>query len=267
MQETKSVIGPKPKFSFRTSSQKSSAISISASAEPLLRQRFETSRIGSQVSPPDPLRSHSVVTDVETISRHINSIQQQCPDASQVTTRNEHSSESYFNQKSSPSHSTPYVSSDSLDLSALVDTHVILPSSTAYITSSGSVTNLRHCVVDMSAFASPYKPLMGLTFNDVEESLLICGTVSGALHVTRVQKSILLVTAGQLRMHECKDCIVYLHVGSQPIIEDCHLIRFSSLPDAYVRIPTAPIAQITAVLFGFALITAISMIKRAHFPS
>lgn len=36
-----------------------------------------------------------------------------------------------------------------------------------------------------------------------------------------------------MRMHECKNCLVYLRCGSRPIIEDCKGIRFTPFQPVY----------------------------------
>lgn len=61
-------------------------------------------------------------------------------------------------------------------------------------------------------------------------SLLVCAPVAGAAHITNVKSSVLLITARQVRMHECTDCIFYLNCTSQPIIEDCTGMKFAPLP-------------------------------------
>lgn len=128
-------------------------------------------------------------------------------------------------------------SSNSINISSRNSTHIVLPSSAAHTTSSGTLMHLHRCVVDMSVPTSTGQPFAGLTVKDVKQCLLVCGNVSGSAHVTGVEDSIILVTAKQFRMHECKNCVVYLHVSSQPIIEDCHGIQFAQLPKKHVRSP------------------------------
>jgi len=128
-----------------------------------------------------------------------------------------------------------FASSNSVNISNHTGLHIILPSSAAHATSSGSLTNLRNCIVDMSVPTASGQPFAGLTIKSTKNSLLICGNVSGSAHITGVEGSVILVTTRQFRMHECKDCVVYLHVNSRPIIEDCHGIQFAPIPHSYIH--------------------------------
>ena len=73
-----------------------------------------------------------------------------------------------------------------------------------------------------------------MTIKSVTESVLLCGRVRGPVHITGVEGSTLVIDSRQVRMHECKDCVVYLRCSSRPIIEDCKGIRFAPLPAMFV---------------------------------
>ncbi|KAK9777580.1 putative C-CAP/cofactor C-like domain-containing protein [Seiridium cardinale] len=113
--------------------------------------------------------------------------------------------------------------------------HIMLPSTASRATSSGSLTDLDRCVVDMTipTSASSGVPFAGLAIKNVNRSLLICGTVAGPVHITGVKDSVVVVAARQVRVHECKDVTFYLRCASHPIIEDCKDVRFAPLPEAY----------------------------------
>ncbi|KAI1821601.1 tubulin binding cofactor C-domain-containing protein [Xylaria intraflava] len=110
--------------------------------------------------------------------------------------------------------------------------HVVLPSTAARATSSGSLTNLKRCVVDMTAPTSA-APFAGLALKNITHSLVIAGYVAGPAHVTGIEDSIIVVAARQVRMHDCKNVRVYLHCSSHPIIEDCSGVAFAPLPPFY----------------------------------
>jgi hypothetical protein len=112
--------------------------------------------------------------------------------------------------------------------------HIILPSSAARATASGSLTNLKDCIVDMSIPTAQGKPFPGLALKNISHSLIIAGHVNGPVHMTGVSDSIIVVTARQVRIHECKNVDVYLHCTSHPIIEDCMGMRFAQLPKCHV---------------------------------
>lgn len=80
------------------------------------------------------------------------------------------------------------------------------------------------------------KPYASLTAKGVKESLLICGRVNGPAHITGIERSVIVVSCRQFRMHNCSDIDVYLSCSSNPIIEDCSNIRFGRIPKAYVSV-------------------------------
>lgn len=116
--------------------------------------------------------------------------------------------------------------------------HIMLPSSASRATSSGSLTDLNRCIVDMTipTAASSGTPFAGLALKTIKQSLLICGTVAGPVHITGIKDSVVVVAARQVRIHECKNVSFYLRCGSHPIIEDCSDVRFAPLPQAYAEI-------------------------------
>lgn len=110
---------------------------------------------------------------------------------------------------------------------------IIAAASAAHATSSGTVTNLLNCTVDLSAPAAA-SPFSALYLKNIVSSTLITGRVSGATHITSVVSTTLYVSTRQFRMHGAKNVDVYLHCGSRPIIEDCEGVRFAPLPDSMV---------------------------------
>jgi len=113
--------------------------------------------------------------------------------------------------------------------------HIILPSTAARATSSGSLTNLKDCIIDMSIPTAGSAAFLSLVLKDISRSLVVVGHVNGPAHITAVQDSIVVVVAKQVRIHECRNVDVYLHCTSRPIIEDCAGMRFAPIPGGYVR--------------------------------
>jgi hypothetical protein len=89
---------------------------------------------------------------------------------------------------------------------------------------------MRHCVLDLSA-PTTSAPFSALYLRDVSDSLIICGQVAGAIHITNVKNSVFVTSCRQFRMHGSKNVDVYLHSASRPIIEDCERVRFAPMPD------------------------------------
>ena len=113
--------------------------------------------------------------------------------------------------------------------------HIILPLSAAQATGSGTLNMLTRCVVDMSVpTTSTTRAFQTLTLKNITHSLLLCGHVHGAAHLTNLSHSVVVVAARQVRLHGSRDCDVYLHAASRPIIEDCSGVRFAPLPAKFL---------------------------------
>lgn len=111
--------------------------------------------------------------------------------------------------------------------------HILLPHTAAQATAAGSLTNLKKCIVDMSA-PTGGAPFPSLAMRGIDDSLIVAGRVAGPCHITSIRRSTLVVSARQVRIHECEDVDVYLWCGSHPIIEDCKGMRFAPLPACYM---------------------------------
>lgn len=114
--------------------------------------------------------------------------------------------------------------------------HIILPLTAAKATSSGSLQNMRNCVVDMSEPAAGKASFANLAIREVDRCLVVAGNVNGPAHITGVRESVLVVSARQVRIHECRNVRMYLYCSSRPIIEDCEGMKFAPIPASHVRI-------------------------------
>ncbi|PVI07024.1 tubulin-specific chaperone c [Periconia macrospinosa] len=115
-----------------------------------------------------------------------------------------------------------------------VGSHIILPSSSTDATRSGTVTNVRHSVIDLSPpTTSGGHPFANLILKNIKDSLIVCGQVTGPIHITKVERSVLVTSSRQFRMHGSNHVDVYLHCSSRPIIEDCENIRFAPISTAH----------------------------------
>jgi hypothetical protein len=112
--------------------------------------------------------------------------------------------------------------------------HVALPTSEAQSGSSGTVSNVRGSVIDLSAPTMSGGSFATLTLKNIEGSLVVTGRVGGPIHMTGVENSVIITSCRQFRMHGSQKVDVYLHCSSRPIIEDCKAIRFAPLPVHYV---------------------------------
>ena len=97
-----------------------------------------------------------------------------------------------------------------------------------------SVTDLRRCVVDISGSSPSDRPLASLALKNIRDSLIICGRVDGAAHVTDVKRSTVVVRCHQFRMHDSQDVDVYLSCRTRPVIEYSAGLRFAPMPEVDV---------------------------------
>ena len=142
-----------------------------------------------------------------------------------------------------------------LTIAGLKSAHYILDPSNLQSGSSATVKDIYHSMIDLSITATNEQPLGTLSVNSVAKSLLICGKTSGAAHVTNVQGCTMIISSRQVRMHECRDCVVYLRCSSRPIIEDCEGMKFAPLPIGYV-------SSVTPIQVEMLVLTARNLRKR-----
>jgi tubulin-specific chaperone C len=154
------------------------------------------------------------------------------PEVSSVKDYNQELSRSAVREVRKPSFST----AREIAISGQTGLHIILPSSASRATAAGSLTELKGCVVDMSVptASGTGAPFASLTLKKIYRSLIVAGRVAGPVHLTGLTNSVVVVSARQVRVHECVDVTLYLHCASHPIIEDCKGMHFAPLPASYV---------------------------------
>ncbi|KAK3115275.1 hypothetical protein LTR53_005546 [Teratosphaeriaceae sp. CCFEE 6253] len=228
LQEIRSAFAPRRKFAFKsgvsfTQKKNASAISVGEAAE-LAEQRRK--------GVPGSASRSSAESSLATTPAHLRSpaaeredglpdVAEQMLDPQQLAQETARIRQPSFSQSTS-------VRVDNHEC-----VHIILPRSAGHATSAGTLSNLHRCVIDMSSPTSIGHPFAGLTLKNISESLIVCGHVSGAAHLTNVRDSVVVVASRQFRMHESKNSDVYLLTTSRPIIEDCSTVRFAPLPDQY----------------------------------
>ncbi|SMR60555.1 unnamed protein product [Zymoseptoria tritici ST99CH_1E4] len=217
LQEVRSSVAPKPKFSFKSNAlfsatKNESAISLNDAAELASQRRHQMPVAG-------------LSNDLSFATTPIEAI----------TPANEHATPSSAqNGSSSNSDSGPSsAQSDSITIYNHDRDHVVLPATASHATSSGTVSNIQNSIINISAPSAQGRAFAGLTLKNISNSLVICGHVNGAVHLTNVKSSTIVVATRQFRMHDSSSCDVYLLASSRPIIEDCSGIRFAPLPEAY----------------------------------
>lgn len=235
LQEVRAAGLPRQKFSFKKSgslfsaTKNESAISLNDAAELAKQKRNLLS---------DPLNDRS------NTSSYVNT------PADQITPANEEADDENDDEDGSAdvqpdaSRRSPtsarairqpsFSNSNSVSISNHDRVHIVLPRAASHATSSGTVSNIKRCVINMSSPTTLGKPFATLALRNISSSLIICGHVNGAAHITNVKDSVIVVASRQFRMHESSNCDVYLLATSRPIIEDCSAIRFAPIPRVYM---------------------------------
>lgn len=62
---------------------------------------------------------------------------------------------------------------------------------------------------------------------NIENSVILCGPISGSAFVGNLQNVKLNIACHQLRIHETHDSEFYIHLGSRAIIENCNRVQFA----------------------------------------
>lgn len=235
LQKIRSAFAPPKKFQFKTTRKNPSAISLSDAAE-LARQN--TLRVPGYSSAgsaaPSNATSSFAPTPLDKLTpseeeKELELVAQ--PEAIGIKEENVASSETTISKEDKTG----------VLISNHTGSHILLPTSASHATRSGTVSNVRRSIVDLSPPTTDGGPFATLTLKNIKDSLIVCGHVSGPIHITGVENSVLVAACRQFRMHGSKNVDVYLHCSSRPIIEDCELIRFAPLPVAYVSNSPLPL--------------------------
>jgi hypothetical protein len=227
LNETITKTNPKPRFQFKKTT-KTTHVDMSA---PENDPRLHPGTFSPNYKPPKE-EANLIVSTPSAVEgdEGVDTVPELPPSPKQTKNYNEEMSKPSSSSIRKPSFSA----SRSIGIANQNGLHIILPSSAARATAAGSLTGLKDCVVDMSVPTAGGTPFPGLAIKNISGSLLVAGRVMGPAHITGVSDSIIVVTARQVRIHECHNVDMYLHCGSHPIIEDCSGMRFAPLPATYV---------------------------------
>jgi hypothetical protein len=233
LQDARSAFAPRPKFAFKSGlkfseKKNASAISLTDAAELSGRQQQhvpegvqDSLEAGSHA--PAPQRRDTSPKTVDSLE----------PALTGTTTR-------VKQQQQSPPKDTGTVGNISgssnhnrLELAGYDNAHLTVPSDEVH--SSGTVAKIRSSIIDLSKRDHKItQPLAALTLKDIRKSLVICGNVAGAIHLTDIHDSVIVLQSRQFRMHDSTNCHIYLQTSSRPIIEDCNGLKFAPAPEWYL---------------------------------
>ena len=102
--------------------------------------------------------------------------------------------------------------------------------STPTLPSTVDITNVKDSFVELLHGVNSAGNLAALMVSKVDRSVILIDSVSGASHITELSNSVLLIKSRQLRMHKCRDCVMYLDCRSKPVLEDCAGMKFAPMP-------------------------------------
>ena len=230
LQDARAKVAPRQKFAFKsafTTKKNESAISLNDAAVLADQKRRDAPGYASDISG----ASSFVTTPYETESPAT----EQMTDNTTVAEPPRSGDTQPFSSAQAARLRMSFSQSTSVSINNHANQHIILPASAAHATSSGTLSNLQSCIVDMSSPTALGQPFATLTLKNIDRSLIICGHVSGAAHLTNITNSIIVVASRQFRMHESKACDIYLHAAGRPIIEDCSGVQFAPLPEFYLK--------------------------------
>ncbi|KAI1959340.1 hypothetical protein LOZ58_004611 [Ophidiomyces ophidiicola] len=217
--ETRAAIAPRQKFSFKTARKNRSAVSLADVAELDAAGRrhipgYQSGGSSAESSvTPNPAQS-SLGSD-------------NCKfESSNIDAGGKASTPSDPHRRIEDGHFMPKEGIKPIVVHSKSNALYVLPAITAQPTIPASITSIRSSLVDMTTG----QPFAVISLRDVTSSLILCGEINGAAHVTGVRNSVILVSCHQFRMHDCADVDVYLGCSSTPIIEGCNDIRFTHMP-------------------------------------
>ncbi|KAJ4990774.1 tubulin binding cofactor C [Stagonosporopsis vannaccii] len=219
LQNIRQSFNPPKKFAFKTR-KNASAISISDAAELAASQRLRAPIITSDTS---NTNSSFAPTPLDRLSPGERKEQEAAlnltptPALPPTTTASE-------------PHRPSFSDATSIHIANHTAVSLSVPASASHATSSGTLSNLQSCTVDLSA-PTASSPFHALYLKNLRACTIVTGRVSGATHITSITDSTLYVATRQFRMHGGRNVDVYLHCGSRPIIEDCEGVRFAPLPE------------------------------------
>lgn len=238
LQEVRNAFAPKPKFTFKSGlkfseKKNESAISLNDSAELDAQKQQNVPR-----NVPDSLSSDAGAQARTSDLPASNSIDSLEPALTGTTTRTRE--EQDLNQKFEEiRHKPPPSNQSRLEVVDRDDSCYAIPSEVKY--SSGTVAKIRDSIVNLSrqdagSANSGVQPafLAALTLKDIRRSLILCGNVAGAVHLTDIHDSVIVLQSRQFRMHDSINCRIYLKTSSRPIIEDCGRLQFAPAPRTFL---------------------------------
>ncbi|KAL9096415.1 MAG: hypothetical protein Q9165_001412 [Trypethelium subeluteriae] len=222
LQKTRASFAPRPKFTFKSAMRTRSSMT-----SPKKEDRGRAERRIEELSGP---KSAPATMQDNPVNRKDDAVNERENENGAVNAGNGNIRCMLTSMEGTHTHE--FESSVNVSVSNHEGTHVTLPDNGSLI---GNISDIHHCVVDLSAPALGGHPLSSLAVKYVTESLIVDGDIRGPVHITGLERCVIVVASRQFRMHDCKNCDVYLHCSSRPIVERCKGISFAPLPETYTK--------------------------------
>lgn len=227
LQQVRTSFAPRPKFAFKkgtvfAAKKNPSAISLNDAAELANEKRKQM--------PGYPYPTSGISASNDSSSFATTPAEPRSPAMEKALPSD---ADSGFSS-SDPSSSLP--SAKMITIQSHTLKHILLPLNQNTPSTSGLITNLTNCVIDTTpqTTTNPAPEFASLTLKTISNSLVLCAPTRGAIHLTNIQNSVLVITAGQFRLHDSQNCTIYLRTsGSKPVIENSKGIAFAPLPTRY----------------------------------
>ncbi|KAI1318325.1 hypothetical protein EDD11_006838 [Mortierella claussenii] len=127
----------------------------------------------------------------------------------------------------SPS-STEFAMEDDVYLGGVPIAHsIVAPLHSVVVSKDVALTNLTNCTVNLVHEATP---LGAIHIRNLKQCTLVIPPVSGSILLHDCEGCVIIGACHQSRMHTSTNMDIYLHVTSEPIIEDCTNMRFAPYP-------------------------------------
>lgn len=95
---------------------------------------------------------------------------------------------------------------------------------------SSSILNLLTATNESTPVSANPISLSALHIRDIQNSILILGTVDGSIMLHNLTSCVVVAGCHQFRMHNSTAVDAYLDITSNPIIESCNQVRFGAYP-------------------------------------
>lgn len=123
-------------------------------------------------------------------------------------------------------HSNHYLSRSCLSGPSSSTNHI----EASILSISSSILNLLTATNESTLLSANPVSLSALHIRDIQNSILILGTVNGSIMLHNLTNCVVVAGCHQFRMHNSTAVDAYLDITSSPIIESCDQVRFGAYP-------------------------------------